>query len=343
MDRKPEDNERTLGPVGGGEAVVALPGLVRPRRRFRLPRTIDWGPPVAPSRARAAVAALALVASAAVVTREDGLDWTPDRMLLVFLVPALVLGAARKYLRDFVPFAILIFAYAELRGLAHVISPHPFYAPQLRLERALFGVVPAQWLQQRLLDGTTTRWYDTLAGELLRVHYVVPPLLAFLLWTRSRALFFRFAASMIVLSFAAALVFAAFPAAPPWAAAKAGLLPGVVKLPHPFTTHASSAGLNAHSSLGTFVPGNPYAAIPSLHAGYAFLVFLTVASLALRFGGRFRWPLVALCAVYPLLQSLAVVYTGNHYVVDIVIGDLFAAGAFVLTNRAADRLGLPRL
>jgi hypothetical protein len=342
MDRKPVDNEHTLGPVGG-EAVVALPGLVRPeRRRRRIVLRGEWGAPVAPSRARAAAAGVALVAAAAAVTWQDGLDWTPDRMLLVFLVPALVLGGATRYLRDFVPFAILIFAYAELRGLAHVISPHPFYMPQLRLERALFGVVPAQWLQQRLLDGTTTRWYDTLAGELLRVHYVVPPLLAFLLWTRSRALFFRFAAGMIVLSFAAALVFAAFPAAPPWAAAKAGLLPGVVKLPHPFTADVSSAGLNAHSSLGTFVPGNPYAAIPSLHAGYAFLVFLTVASLALRFGGRFRWSLVALCSAYPLLQSLAVVYTGNHYVVDIVIGDLFAAGAFVLTNRTADRLGLPR-
>ena len=74
------------------------------------------------------------------------------------------------------------------------------------------------------------------------------------------------------------------------------------------------------------MPGNPYAAIPSLHAGYAFLVFLTVASLVLRCGGRFRWPLAALCFAYPLAQSLAVVYTGNHYVVDIVIGDLFALG-----------------
>jgi hypothetical protein len=339
MDLKTVDSEHTLGPVGG-EAVVALPGLVRSRRRLRLPRSIEWGPPVSPSRARAAAAGVALVASAALVTWQDGLDWTPDRMLLVFLVPALVLRGALKYLRDFVPFAVLIFAYAELRGLAHVISPHPFYAPQLRLEQALFGTVPAQWLQSRLWDGSSD-WYDTLANELLRVHYVVPPLLAFLLWTRSRARFFRFAASMIVLSFAAAFVFAAFPAAPPWAAAKAGLLPGVVKLPHPFA-HASAAGLNAHSTLGSFVPGNPYAAIPSLHAGYAFLVFLTVASLALRHGGRFGRPLAAACFAYPLLQSLAVVYTGNHYVVDIVVGDLFALGAFVATNRAADRLGLPR-
>jgi Pyruvate/2-oxoacid:ferredoxin oxidoreductase gamma subunit len=58
----------------------------------------------------------------------------------------------------------------------------------------------------------------------------------------------------------------------------------------------------------------------ALHAGYAFLVFLTVASIVLRHGGRFRWPLVAAAFMYPLLQSLAVVYTGNHYVVDIAIG-----------------------
>jgi hypothetical protein len=336
VDLNPVESERTLGPMGG-DAVVGLPGLVRtrPRLRRRAERVRDWGPPVALTPARGAAAALALLATAALVTWSDGLDWTPDRMLLVFLVPAAVLGRPWRYLGDFAPFALLIFAYAELRGLGHVISPHPFYAPQLRLERALFGGVPAEWLQHRFWLGTT-RWYDTAADELLRLHFVVPPLLAFCLWVRRRALFFRFAASMIALSFAAAVVFAAFPAAPPWAAAQAGYLHGVVKLPQPF-----DAGPHAHASLGSIVPGNPYAAIPSLHAGYAFLVFLTVASLVLRRGGRFRWPLVALCALYPLLQSLAVVYTGNHYVVDIVIGDLFATAAFVGTSRAWARLRLP--
>ena len=50
---------------------------------------------------------LALAAAAAAVTWADGLDWTPDRVLLVFLPPALVLRRARHYLLDFVPFALL--------------------------------------------------------------------------------------------------------------------------------------------------------------------------------------------------------------------------------------------
>ena len=263
-------------------------------------------------------------------------------MLLVFLTPALVLRRTTRYLRDFVPFALLIVAYAECRGLAHLFAPHPFYRPQLDLERALFGVVPAQWLQEHFWMGQT-HWYDGLADQVLRLHFVIPPVLAFALWVRRRALFVRFAASMVVLSFSAAVAFAAAPSAPPWAAAKAGLLPHVVKLPQSSAPDVSSAALSSHTfSLATAIPGNPYAAIPSLHAGYAFLVFLTVASILLRRGGRLRWPLVAVAFAYPLLQSLAVVYTGNHYVVDIAIGYAFATAAFVATNRVWRRLGLPR-
>ncbi|HZQ04230.1 MAG TPA: phosphatase PAP2 family protein [Gaiellaceae bacterium] len=305
---------------------MRLPALPRPRVRAR-----DW---------RLPLALAALAASASLVTWSDGLDWTPDRMLLVFLAPALVLRRGVRYLRDFAPFALLIFAYAECRGLAHLVSPHPFYRPQLWLERALFGVVPAQWLQEELWHGTT-QWYDRAAHFFLQLHFIVPPLLAFALWVKRRALFFRFASSMVLLSFAAAVVFAAFPAAPPWAAAQAGYLPNVVKLPQA-APDVSSAGLSSHTiSVASVIPGNPYAAIPSLHAGYAFLVFLTVAGLALARRGRFRRPLVALCAVYPLLQALAVVYTGNHYVIDIAIGFAFAAAAFVVTNRLWRRLGLP--
>jgi hypothetical protein len=48
---------------------------------------------------------------------------------------------------------------------------------------------------------------------------------------------------------------------------------------------------------------------------------------------RFRRVLAGLCFLYPLAQSIAVIYTGNHYVVDIVIGCAFATGAYVATNR----------
>jgi hypothetical protein len=277
---------------------------------------------------RAVWAAVALLVSASAVTWDQGLDWTPDRVVLIFLAPALVLRRARRYLLDFVPFALLIFAYAECRGLAHLASPHPFYRPQLWLEQRIFGTVPAEWLQAHFWHGTMS-WYDAFAAKLLNFHFVVPPVVAFVLWSKRRILFFRFAVSMIGLSFASTVVFLAFPSAPPWAAAQKGLLDHVVKLP-PINDVSSLAG----TSHAVPVPSNPYAAIPSLHAGYAFLVALTVAGLILESRIRARRLLAGLCFLYPAAQSLAVVYTGNHYVVDIAIGFAFAWAAYVLSRRA---------
>jgi membrane-associated phospholipid phosphatase len=45
--------------------------------------------------------------------------------------------------------------------------------------------------------------------------------------------------------------------------------------------------------------------------------------------------------LYPLAQSFAVVYTGNHYVVDLLIGYVFAAGALAGIWWLWRRRGLP--
>ena len=94
----PVDRQR-VHPVPGRARGRIRPGPAR--QAFRLPS------------ARTAAAALALVLAATAVTWTDGLDWTPDRVLLVFLAPALILRRGRRYLLDFVPFALMIMLYAE--------------------------------------------------------------------------------------------------------------------------------------------------------------------------------------------------------------------------------------
>jgi hypothetical protein len=78
---------------------------------------------------------------------------------------------------------------------------------------------------------------------------------------------------------------------------------------------------------------NPYAAVPSMHIGYA----LIVGAILLRHGRR---PLVrALGALYPPFVLLVVVATGNHFFFDAAAGALVAvvaaAAAAPLTRRAA--------
>jgi membrane-associated phospholipid phosphatase len=298
-----------------------------------------WGAPREDlDRALAVRAGVALAIALSVAVALFGLGLTPEKYLLVLLVPALVIRRARRYAVDFVPFGALLVLYAQSRGIAHLLHPRPYYAPQLETDKFLFGVVPSQELQRWFWAGTM-QWYDHVVLAVLRLHFIVPPLLAFILWVRRRALFYRFAATMILLSFAGALTFYLYPAAPPWAAGEKGLLPGLIRIPHNPAPDPSGAHGYHGLSLSRFIDPNPYAAIPSLHAGYAFLCFLFVATLAWR--TRWRWWAVGVGALYPLAQSYAVVYTGNHYAVDLVIGYAFATAALVAVAVFWRRRGLP--
>ena len=82
---------------------------------------------------------------------------------------------------------------------------------------------------------------------------------------------------------------------------------------------------------------NPYAAMPSLHVGWAFLLAIGVV---LAFPGNRVVLLLAL--VHPLAQWASTIFTGNHYILDGVGGLAVATGglAFAL---AMQRWGYRRL
>jgi hypothetical protein len=276
------------------------------------------------SRSRVLLAALAYAGALAAEIVWLGLDLTPDRYLLVLLAPTLVLRRTRRFLLEYLPFPALILLYDMLRGYAHKLSPHPYYLPQLNAERFLFGrPIPTVRLQQLLWDGHV-RWYDAFFIDINRIHFIVPPTLAYVFWLRNRYLFFRYALTFIVISYAGALTFLLFPAAPPWAASQEHLIPHVVRLT---SFQQAAAGLpTGRGPLYNILPGNNYAAIPSLHGGYSFLVFLFLVAAAWR--TRWRWPVFVFAALYPAAQGFAVVYTANHYIVDLLIGYAYALAAF---------------
>jgi MFS family permease len=80
-------------------------------------------------------------------------------------------------------------------------------------------------------------------------------------------------------------------------------------------TVSASTGLDLSSDLlGALY--NPFAAVPSLHFGYALIVGGVLASI----GGR-RW-VRAIGVAYPLAMLLIIVATGNHFIVDAALGGL---------------------
>ena len=256
-----------------------------------------------------------------------GIAINPDRYFFVLLVPVLLVRRGRRFVLDWLPFLLLLFSYEFLRGLAEQIG-EVHYETAIRADSLIFATPPTVVLQQRFFHPGALAWYDYLAALLYMMHFVVPLSFAYLLWLRSREHFARFTGGFLLLSYAALMTFLLFPAAPPWLASKQGYLPPVYEGMSMVLAEFPDR-LHLPTVYQVFDP-NQVAAVPSLHAAYPFLILL--------FAARFFRARALLLTPYVLGVWLAIVYMGEHYVFDIVVGALYGAAAFVLVELVVPRL-----
>ena len=73
-----------------------------------------------------------------------------------------------------------------------------------------------------------------------------------------------------------------------------------------------------------FLNPNPVAAMPSLHAAYPWLSFLALRKYSKKLGWFFL--------PYPILVWFSVVYLGEHYVIDVIAGVVYAQASFWIVN-----------
>jgi hypothetical protein len=265
-----------------------------------------------------------------------GLPYTRDWVFVWVLLGALAvsLGDLGGWLRgivvDWLPFFLVMTAYDLARGGADGWLAPTHYLPQADVDAWLFGgAVPTVWLQQHLHQPGQMRWFEVLVFLVYVSHFFVTPLLAAALWVRDRWRFRRFAASLALLTLLGSITFVAFPAAPPWMASEHGLIaPSARLIPQLWTW----IGVGAEQGVvGTgYRYANDVAAVPSLHAALALLVALSVWP-------RRAWAR-ALVAAYPLAMAFAIVYTGEHYVADVLLGWIYAVASFAAIRWAARRL-----
>lgn len=212
----------------------------------------------------------------------------------------------------------------------HVTGP-------VAVDEGVFGAVPSVWLQQRLVDGSA-HWYDAAAALVYVTHFLSIPLVTGIVWFCLRDRFVAWFAVLLTFTTIGVSVYIGYPAAPPWLASDWGEIGTVNRISSPGWDylHLDAIGrLIVSGQEGS----NPVAAMPSLHAGTAMLVAL------------FFWPLASsllrgALLGYAVLMALTLVYTGEHYVVDVVAGWLTAgvatavAGA-VRRTRAERRARVP--
>jgi hypothetical protein len=178
----------------------------------------------------------------------------------------------------------------------------------LRFERFL-GIDWERGIQRSVIAHDAVRQFFTYLYAWGYWPAVVGTLIV--LWRADRLLFTVFRNALFLSGAVGLVVFALYPAAPP------RMLDG-------FTDTVAESGQHfvAHPSGFT----NPYAALPSFHAGWFFLAAVVLARATSRPGRR-----VALRSLAPLM-SVAVIVTANHYVVDVVLGVGLSLAALTITT-----------
>ncbi len=302
-----------MTPVDVAPATVAAVHDLERRRRLR-----SW---VAIAYAVAFVVAVVLT----------GLPASRDRVSLWLLGGLLVfsIGQPKGWTRviyDFLPLLVVLYLYDLVRGTADGLVGHVFTLPQLRVDEWLFGgTAPTITLQRWLWTPHHLHVWDYATFLVYLSYFIVPLSLAAILWVRSRALFRRYVWLWVGLTSAAVITYALYPASPPWLASKQGFLGHLVRI-EPRVSQAIGVDMSRMMGSKAFV--NQVAAVPSLHAATALLIALFLWPLV----GRWRW----LLALYPIAMGFSLVYLGEHYASDVLLGYLYAVVVFMVGNRMYD-------
>ncbi|QMW66601.1 phosphatase PAP2 family protein [Mumia sp. ZJ1417] len=237
------------------------------------------------------------------------------------------------FLKDWWGPVAFLLVYLYSRGLADELFALPVHVtePIVFDEWLGGGTTPSHLLQDWLCDqpcsyASPPHWYDIMLTTVYFTHFVAGLTIAVVLWMVSRREWMQWMRRYLAISFGALVVYILYPMAPPWMASQDGYLSEEVAR---LTGRGwSTLGLGGfHLALANV--GNPVAAMPSLHAGLAALIAFYGIQ---RLRSSWRWLLLA----YPLAMSFALVYYGEHYVIDIIAG--FAlAGAVLLACDAWER------
>jgi hypothetical protein len=265
---------------------------------------------------------------------------------------------------DWSPAIVFFLVYDFTRGSASTLGFPTHWELPAQFDSVLGrGEVPTVWLQERLVaPSDAVPVWEMLISTVYMSFFVVPFLLAAVLWLRSRTQFVRFMTRLMLVSAIAVVGYVVVPTAPPWATARCTHAQVAEHPPDPpcmgdetperqdntvlralrpddpesstVVERISSRGFLAipgmHLTEGFVQSGidasNQVAAVPSLHAAVAALVCV------------FGWPFVRrrwrpVLALYPLVMGFTLVFGGDHFVLDILLGWAVVALVMVGTRR----------
>ena len=234
-------------------------------------------------------------------------------------------AAARRIVRDWAPFTIIMWAFESMETYTGVIRKIGIDEALYRMDLRLFGVEPTVWVG-RLSHPLLTDWMSLTYG----LYFILPMVVACALSLRGRRHDLRELSTAVILQMGIGFVlFLLFPAGPP--RFYAPLVNGGFS---PVHLH-SLTGLYEvqQSAFDTVDPLRIRSAFPSLHCSIALLTLFY----SWRFGDALfpRRPRLYFWVCLPLVVSLwlSTIYLRHHWVPDIAAGLLLGLVSSALAPR----------
>ena len=243
----------------------------------------------------------------------------------------LAVAVPRSRKRDAAVYGLQMWAYIVLHELPYAdprrLEERVRVDYPIAVDNALFGRAPTPVLQRALARGDAPTALDhalvyTHWAWFLQPHAAA----AWILWKRPQ----RFSRSAVLICSVFDLGLAGYflvPTAPPWWAAEQGRIQGMRRI---MVDVGQQVWGRMWSPLYGFLGGNPLAAMPSLHFATSLMAAHVLAE-ASPVAGAAGW-------TYAATLGFALVYLGEHYVIDLLAGAALTEGIRVAGPRATPAL-----
>lgn len=261
----------------------------------------------------------------------------PEHVAMAVLLGVLFFASpyTRKLLMTLLPFVIFAVSYDWMRVWPNYKVNDIDVAGLYTAEKTLFGI-DVDGVRMPLCEFFNEHHAvvaDFFAGLFYLCWVPVPVLFALFLFLRGRrALALRFSVVFLLVNLIGFAGYYIHPAAPPWYVMEYGFEPVL-------GTPGNVAGLGRFDALvgmEIFAPmygrnANVFAALPSLHSAYVLVAFVYAIM------GRCKKWLIALFGVITVGIWFTAVYSGHHYLIDVLLGILCALVGILLFEQVLMR------
>jgi len=223
---------------------------------------------------------------------------------------------------DWAPYTALFMAYEAMYGIANNVMSIVHINELISTEFLMFGAIPTLILQQMY----RTPVFDYVGAFFYSLHFIVPTMFGFILWKHSTKNYWKYTLAFLLCSYSALITFMMYPSAPPWFGVKASRI--LFQIDH-------EIGVPIYATIFDYIQPNPFAAFPSLHAAYPWLI--TLYALKIKRGKALPVLLI------PIGVWFSAVYLGEHYIIDILGRVAYSTCSFLIVEVLLPRLSLGKM